>query len=50
MQFFARRMEQVARVVVHVDTDEVPELWATDLAVSTRGTDGESDHERNETR
>jgi predicted N-acetyltransferase YhbS len=37
LQFFARHVDQVARVVVTISTDEVPELWGTDLAVVTEG-------------
>jgi hypothetical protein len=35
LQFFARHVDQIARVVLTVGTDEVPELWGTDLAVVT---------------
>jgi predicted acetyltransferase len=35
LQFFARHVDQIARVVLAVGTDEVPELWGTDLAVVT---------------
>jgi predicted acetyltransferase len=38
LQFFARHVDQVARVVVMIGTDEVPELWGTDMAVVTEGT------------
>jgi predicted acetyltransferase len=37
LQFFARHVDQVARVVVRLSTDEVPELWGTDMQVSTEG-------------
>jgi predicted N-acetyltransferase YhbS len=37
LQFFARHVDQVARVTVTIGTDEVPELWGTDLAVTTEG-------------
>jgi predicted N-acetyltransferase YhbS len=37
LQFFARHVDQVARVTVTISTDEVPELWGTDLAVTTEG-------------
>ncbi len=37
LQFFARHVDQVARVVVTISTDEVPELWGTDFAVLTEG-------------
>jgi len=35
LQFFARHVDQVARVVLTVGPDDVPELWGTDLAVVT---------------
>jgi hypothetical protein len=35
LQFFARHVDQVARVVVTISTDEVPELWGTDISVVT---------------
>lgn len=35
LQFFARHVDQVSRVVLSVGTDEVPELWGTDLAAHT---------------
>jgi len=37
LQFFARHVDQVGRVVVTISTEEVPELWGTDLAVVTEG-------------
>lgn len=37
LQFFARHVDQVARVVVRLGPDEVPDLWATDFAVVTEG-------------
>jgi predicted N-acetyltransferase YhbS len=37
LQFFARHVDQVSRVVVKISTDEVPELWGTDLQVTTEG-------------
>jgi predicted acetyltransferase len=37
LQFFARHVDQVARVTVTLSTDEVPELWGTDFAVTTEG-------------
>ncbi|WP_199511181.1 GNAT family N-acetyltransferase [Nucisporomicrobium flavum] len=37
LQFFARHVDQVARVRLKIGTDEVPELWGTDLAVVTEG-------------
>jgi predicted acetyltransferase len=37
LQFFARHVDQVARVVVTIGPDEVPELWGTDFAVVTQG-------------
>ena len=35
LQFLSRHVDQVARVVVTVGPDEVPELWGTDFAVTT---------------
>ncbi len=35
LQFFARHVDQVSRVLVSVGVDEAPELWATDMAVTT---------------
>jgi predicted N-acetyltransferase YhbS len=40
LQFFARHVDQVAQIVLTVSTDEVPDLWGTDMAVVTRGTVG----------
>jgi predicted N-acetyltransferase YhbS len=37
LQYFARHVDQVARVSVTVGVDEVPELWGTDLEVLTQG-------------
>lgn len=37
LQFFARHVDQVARVVVRVSADDVPELWGTDFEVTTEG-------------
>jgi predicted acetyltransferase len=37
LQFFAGHADQVGRVVVAVDTEEVPELWGTDFQVVTEG-------------
>jgi predicted acetyltransferase len=37
LQFLARHIDQVSRVVVTVSTDDVPELWGTDLTVTTEG-------------
>jgi predicted N-acetyltransferase YhbS len=37
LQYLARHVDQVGRVVLSIDTDEVPELWGTDLAVTTEG-------------
>ena len=37
LQFLARHVDQVARIVVTVSTDEVPELWGTDMTVTTEG-------------
>ncbi|MGW4465368.1 GNAT family N-acetyltransferase [Micromonospora sp. NPDC004704] len=35
LQFFARHVDQVARISTVVAPDETPELWATDLATHT---------------
>jgi hypothetical protein len=37
LQFFARHVDQVARVIVRIGVDDVPELWGTDLAVTIEG-------------
>jgi predicted acetyltransferase len=37
LQFFARHVDQVARVIVTIGTEEVPELWGTDFPVLTQG-------------
>ncbi|GID94246.1 UPF0256 protein [Amorphoplanes digitatis] len=37
LQFFARHVDQVARIVMKIGVDEVPELWGTDLAVLAEG-------------
>jgi GNAT superfamily N-acetyltransferase len=37
LQYFARHVDQVARVIVTIGADEVPELWGTDFAVLTQG-------------
>jgi predicted acetyltransferase len=37
LQYFARHVDQVARVIVTIGTDEVPELWGTDFPVLTEG-------------
>lgn len=37
LQFFARHVDQVARVKLTVGTEDVPELWATDMSVVTEG-------------
>jgi hypothetical protein len=37
LQYFARHVDQVARVVVRLSSDEVPELWGTDFTVVTEG-------------
>ncbi|WP_067504072.1 enhanced intracellular survival protein Eis [Actinoplanes sp. TFC3] len=37
LQYLARHVDQVARVQVKISTDEVPDLWGTDLAVLTEG-------------
>jgi hypothetical protein len=36
LQFFARHVDQVSRVVATVPAWEIPELWATDLAAATQ--------------
>ncbi|WP_122982494.1 GNAT family N-acetyltransferase [Actinoplanes teichomyceticus] len=38
LQFFARHVDQVARIELHLGADELPELWGTDLSVTTTGT------------
>ncbi|MEV6298946.1 GNAT family N-acetyltransferase [Actinoplanes sp. NPDC051861] len=38
LQFLARHVDQVARVTLTVGTDDVPELWGTDLSAVTEGT------------
>ncbi|MGK5678386.1 GNAT family N-acetyltransferase [Actinoplanes sp. URMC 104] len=43
LQFFARHVDQVARVRVKLDADDVPELWGTDFAVTT---EAKVDHPR----
>lgn len=35
LQFFAHHVDQVGRILVTVGLDDVPELWGTDLAVTT---------------
>jgi hypothetical protein len=37
LQYFARHVDQISRVRVWVDTDAVPDLWGTDMAVTTEG-------------
>jgi predicted N-acetyltransferase YhbS len=37
LQFFARHVDQVARIVVTVGLDDAPELWGTDLPVTYAG-------------
>jgi hypothetical protein len=37
LQYFARHVDQVARVKLKVGTDEVPDLWGTDFPVLTEG-------------
>ena len=34
LQFFARHVDQVARIVLTVGLDDAPELWGTDLPVA----------------
>jgi predicted acetyltransferase len=36
LQFFARHVDQVSRVIVTVPAGELPELWTTDLAAVTQ--------------
>jgi predicted N-acetyltransferase YhbS len=36
LQFFARHVDQVATIVTTVAADELPELWATDIAAVTQ--------------
>lgn len=37
LEFLARHVDQVARIVLVVGTDDVPELWGTDLSAVTEG-------------
>jgi predicted acetyltransferase len=37
LQYFARHVDQVGRVIMTIGTDEVPELWGTDFPVLTQG-------------
>ncbi|WP_328460970.1 GNAT family N-acetyltransferase [Actinoplanes sp. NBC_00393] len=37
LEFLARHVDQLARIVLGVGTDDVPELWATDLSAVTEG-------------
>ncbi|MFI7546676.1 enhanced intracellular survival protein Eis [Actinoplanes sp. NPDC049599] len=37
LQYFARHVDQVGRVIVTIGADEVPELWGTDFPVLTQG-------------
>ncbi|MEU4243773.1 GNAT family N-acetyltransferase [Actinoplanes sp. NPDC026619] len=37
LQFFARHVDQVARVSVRLSTDDVPELWGVDFEVTVEG-------------
>src|SRR5919107_1431248 len=37
LQYFARHVDQVARIVVTVGLDDAPELWGTDLPVTYEG-------------
>ncbi|GIM72717.1 GNAT family N-acetyltransferase [Winogradskya consettensis] len=37
LQYFARHVDQVARVTMKIGADEVPDLWGTDFAVVTEG-------------
>jgi len=38
LQFFARHLDQVSQIEVHVGPAELPELWATDMAAVTQAT------------
>ncbi|GIF06001.1 GNAT family N-acetyltransferase [Actinoplanes siamensis] len=38
LQFFARHVDQVARIEVLTGADETPELWGADLSVTVTGT------------
>jgi len=40
LQFFARHVDQVGRIVATVGLDDVPELWGTDFTVTTSGVVG----------
>jgi N-acetylglutamate synthase-like GNAT family acetyltransferase len=44
LRFFALHADQVARVVVRLGPDEVPELWGTDFSVLTEGKVGRPSH------
>ncbi|GAA2605748.1 GNAT family N-acetyltransferase [Paractinoplanes durhamensis] len=37
LQFFARHVDQVARVSVRISADDVPELWGVDFTVTVAG-------------
>ncbi|MFI5491364.1 enhanced intracellular survival protein Eis [Actinoplanes sp. NPDC051859] len=37
LQFLARHVDQVTRIVLTIAADEIPDLWGTDLAVHTEG-------------
>ncbi|WP_378025416.1 enhanced intracellular survival protein Eis [Actinoplanes sp. GCM10030250] len=37
LQFLGRHVDQVARITLTVGTDDVPELWGTDLSAVTEG-------------
>ena len=37
LQYFARHVDQVAKIKLTIGTDEVPELWGTDFPVLTQG-------------
>ncbi|OJF11904.1 GNAT family N-acetyltransferase [Couchioplanes caeruleus] len=37
LQFLARHVDQVTQIVLTIGSDEIPELWDTDLAVRTEG-------------
>lgn len=37
LQFFARHVDQISKINIIIGTDEVPDLWGTDMAVVTEG-------------
>lgn len=44
LQYFARHVDQVARVTVTIGADEVPELWGTDFPVLVQAKVGSPDN------